>query len=585
MWPPAALVAFDSLRNGPEWRRWGQLAAGAPPYLAPAFFALVRPLVETGTPLVAEAWTADRMLGALPLVLEGDRLRGLRTDHSPGFDYLGSADGIDAIWDSLREDKRWTELVIDKLPIDSPLAHRLPELARRASFPVTIRDDVRHPYFMLPGFEAALHAKFRANLHRCERKAGDVVLEAICEPSACELAEAMRLEGLAWKQSAGSAIESDAKVARVYAHLQQLPGARLAFLRIKGQRVATLFSLEDEHTIYALKIGYDPAHASVSPGHLLVWKAALDAEARGLAEWNFVGREDEWKKRWTDAVHEHVSIVVYRRSARGIVRHALRDVLKPMLPEQARITPRSPLPRHCQKRDHLGDHALRAYVRGRLRHGLGIRSRLRHRPRVALGAPSRFPVGSWVRVVEHPELDAAGKLRGLAFTPAQWQTAGHVFKVERHVRRIRDDKGRFRAVDGTVLLEGADCGSEPLGCGRHCPLMYRDEWLAAAEAPVPTTAPKLPHARVRDLAEIHAGLDLFGRRDGLTFMPEMAAFAGKRLPIVEKITRVFELDRWIRTPHPLYILADAHCSGALDGPCDRACALLWHEDWLVIEGA
>ena len=363
MWPPAALVTFDSLRNGPEWRRWGKLTADAPPYLAPQFFELVRPLVGHGTPFVAEAWTADRMLGALPLVLDGDRLRALRTDQSPGFDYCGTADGIDAIWDSLRDDERWNELVLDKVPADSLLASRLPELARLDGCPVTIKPDTRHPYFALAGFEAAMQPKFRTNVQRCARKAADLVLERIMSPSADDLADATRIEGMAWKDAAGTSIASDRRVAQVYEDLARFPAASLYFLRSKGVRIATLFALEDRRTLFALKIGYDPAYASISPGHLLVWTVAKDAEARGLAEWNFVGREDEWKRRWTERVHEQVSIVVYRRSARGLVRHTLRDVIKPRLPEQMRATPKSPIPRHCQRADYIGDHALLAYAR------------------------------------------------------------------------------------------------------------------------------------------------------------------------------------------------------------------------------
>jgi hypothetical protein len=117
--------------------------------------------------------------------------------------------------------------------------------------------------------------------------------------------------------------------------------------------------------------------------------------------------------------------------------------------------------------------------------------------------------------------------------------------------------------------------------------MFRDEWLEPAPAPGQVaTARAKRHARVRGLDEIAAGLDLRGRRDGVTFMPEMAAYAGKRLAVVDRIERVFELDRWTPTPHAIYLLDGARCSGAVlgdRGPCDRACALLWHEDWLVLE--
>jgi hypothetical protein len=92
--------------------------------------------------------------------------------------------------------------------------------------------------------------------------------------------------------------------------------------------------------------------------------------------------------------------------------------------------------------------------------------------------------------------------------------------------------------------------------------------------------------RVRSVEEIRAGLDLRGRRGGLTFMPEMAQHAGKRFAIARQLTKVFEYDRWIAPRAPIYILRGAHCSGAVvgdNGPCDRACALMWHEDWLILE--
>ena len=605
MFIPAALIPFDTIRHSGDWARWARLTAEASPFLSPEFFALNRPLAHEGTAIVAEAWTPSGIVGALPLVLDATILRALRSDHSPSFDFSGTPAGLEAIWGCLKDDDRWSELVLDKVPAESLLVTRLPELARRDGYPVVMHADSRHRFFELTGFEAAMDSKFRSNLLRCERKAGSVVLERVTVPTRDDFEEALAIEAKAWKGANGTSIDADPRVSHIYEALGRLLGPRgraaLYFLRAAGKRIATLFAIEDQHTLFALKIGFDPTAAQVSPGHLMILEVARDAEQRGLRELNFVGRDAEWKQKWTDRVHELVALRIYARTPRGLVRYGLRELVKPLLPEPIRSTPRSPLPRRCQRADIVGGHTLPAHIAGRLDRGLGIKTRIKKlfakppAPAARLGAASEFPVGSWVRVRERAEieamLDSKQRTRGLVYVPVQWEECGKLYRVERHVQRLRDDRGKFRPVSRTVLLEGSDCaghGTEPAGCGRHCPLMYRDEWLVAAQAPahVPHPAAGVRHARVRDVDDIVAGLDAFGRRDGLTFMPEMAVHAGKRFVIASQLGDVFEYDRWIKPAANIFILAGLHCTGALtaaNGPCERACALMWHEDWLLVE--
>jgi hypothetical protein len=262
--------------------------------------------------------------------------------------------------------------------------------------------------------------------------------------------------------------------------------------------------------------------------------------------------------------------------------------------------------RGCQRNDILGASSWYLRVRDRLERGFGIRSAIRRAllrrthvgrplPGERLGEASRFAPGSWVRVIDESRLratlDVRSRLRGLAFVPTQRESCGHVFRVQQQVRRIRDDRGKFRPVARTVLLDGVGCagnGPEPGGCGRHCPLMFRDEWLEPAKAPhqEPPAVSTRRHARVRELDQIVAGLDLHGRRDGLTFMADMAAHAGRRFAIIERLQQVFEYDRWVAPRRSIYLLEGLHCSGAAAGaagPCDRACAIMWHEDWLILE--
>jgi hypothetical protein len=157
------------------------------------------------------------------------------------------------------------------------------------------------------------------------------------------------------------------------------------------------------------------------------------------------------------------------------------------------------------------------------------------------------------------------------------------------MRRMIDDEGFFRPVARTVLLEGIDCGGATgaCGCGRRCPLMFRDEWVKPAAVSAQTLAEVAPvYKRVRAEQEICATLDWQGKRDGLMFMPEMARWAGQRFRLARTVERLYELGRHTTTSRTFYILEGLHCSGAVlrgKGPCHRACSILWHGDWLTDE--
>jgi CelD/BcsL family acetyltransferase involved in cellulose biosynthesis len=607
---------FDELRHSVAFSQWRALSDRQPPYLSPEFFALTRPLCD-GEAIVAEAHEGDRLIGALPLLLRGRSLEALASPHSPGFDYVGQLCGLDAIWGCLIHDARWDVMTLERLGKASSLAVEIQRLASRDGLHGTVKPAAPDLYLPLAGFESRMSPKFLANVRRCARKGGGGTLERLTRPSRADFGEALAIEARAWKGTAQTSIGSDRGAKHLYEVLLRLSSARgrgtLSFLRADGKRIALLVSIEDDTSIYALKIGYDPAYAARSPGHLLIWSVAADAERRGLSSLNFGGREDAWKHKWTDQRHEHVSLLVYRRSPRGIALHLLRDVIKPRLPERMRDL-HVPLRAACQGEDVL---AGRPGLMGRgPRSHAGLRqarralldpSRLKQtllsfearaiRSLAALGTESRFRQGCWVRVKDEASiratLDATQRHRGLALLPAQWHACGNVYRVLKEVRRARDRRGVFRSVSGTVLLDGVTCdgpGPPPLGCGRRCPAFFRDEWLEPAEAP--RQLPSAPfvglRAHVREWVDIRSGLDLRGRRDGVTFLPEMEQYVGKRYRVVARLPEVFESGTWSEPRGTIYILEGLSCGGAgvgACGPCDSACPLLWHQDWLILEDA
>ncbi len=246
----------------------------------------------------------------------------------------------------------------------------------------------------------------------------------------------------------------------------------------------------------------------------------------------------------------------------------------------------------CQQFNVLGSHPLQYRAWQDLRRSFGVRSNLRRvlSPPPPLGEPSQYKEGEWVQVRSTAEiqstLDAKSRTRGLAFLDYQWVYCGGIFRVRSVMRRMIDDEGFFRPISRTILLEGVDCGglNGTTGCGRRCPLMFRDEWVQpAAPHAHGEAAGAAVHKRVRSAEQIRATLDWQGKRDGLTFMPEMQRWTGQRLRVARTVQRVYELGRHATTARTFYILEGLHCSGAIlggKGPCHRACSILWHEDWL-----
>src|SRR5262245_11824523 len=148
-----SLVGLSEVRHQPGWKQWQQLTADAPPFLGPEFFTLAAPLTAGQDPMVASAWDGDTMVGALPLMRDHHRLRALRCDYSPGYDYCGQPDGVDAIWQALRGEPGWSELLLWKVPVDSPLATRLPAIATATGCPSMVRREHACLYLALDGFE------------------------------------------------------------------------------------------------------------------------------------------------------------------------------------------------------------------------------------------------------------------------------------------------------------------------------------------------------------------------------------------------------------------------------------------------
>jgi len=91
---------------------------------------------------------------------------------------------------------------------------------------------------------------------------------------------------------------------------------------------------------------------------------------------------------------------------------------------------------------------------------------------------------------------------------------------------------------------------------------------------------------VRPLDEIVETLDDRGRRDGLPFTPEMAAWCGRRARVLRRVDKVYDWIRGtgLRRMRDTVFLEGARCDGAAHDGCQADCQMMWKEAWLKRPG-
>jgi CelD/BcsL family acetyltransferase involved in cellulose biosynthesis len=324
-----------------DLREWSRSAAGAAPFLRPEFLRLTARYAHAAEPLLVVG-ECDGKRAALAVSRAGRKLSALASDQTPRYDMAGDAAALPALWQVLRDDTSWDVLELEDVPVTSPLATTLTELARVDGFRVATHAGLRSPWFDLDGWESRLASKFRANLRRCAKNLGGATYERITRFDRAALDEGLSIERASWKGEHGTAIACDADRRHFYMALVRSLAPRgvvqLEFLRAQGRRIAFGIAMEDATTHYALKIAFDPEFRAFSPGHLLIERAAADAHARGLARFDFLGWTQEWKLKWTDRALEHVTPVIYRPGPRGLLRYTAREVVLPRLVDLKRAT-------------------------------------------------------------------------------------------------------------------------------------------------------------------------------------------------------------------------------------------------------
>jgi CelD/BcsL family acetyltransferase involved in cellulose biosynthesis len=346
-------VEFYSI--APRWDRLVARAKTDHPFLSHTWLRTWWEAFGHGSQLyLVTVWAGSELVAAAPMQRKSTKFVFVRFDtitsiynwHTPRFDFIVAADLPREMLHGLI----WTKLsaagcdmvLLQQVPADSPTLTSLESLSAQDGW-VAGRWAARpSPYIPLGCTHAEVLSRIkgghRYNLRkRYERltKLGPVDVEVISEKAAIQEAiqDGLRIEAAAWKGDEGTAILSDGDVTAFYTRLAEREAdagnLELLFLRVGGKRIAFSYLIYSQHTLYPVKIGYDPEYHTYSPGNMLLNLILQDACSNGYKEYDFLGSDDEWKYDWTKEIRAHDWLFLFSNRMRPRLLHWLKFNLFP----------------------------------------------------------------------------------------------------------------------------------------------------------------------------------------------------------------------------------------------------------------
>jgi len=334
-----------------EWRALCDEGTHAEPFYRPEWIsAYVRAFAPDKQVVLVTARVNGRLRAVLPLIEERTRfhgvpvkmLRGAANVHSDRFDLVhgageDSAEAVLAIWQFLKEAPGWDVIEVRDVPPGGAMEQLL-AAAEIDGYPTGKWNSVLTPYISLPGPGADVKAayaqfdkNFRSKLRKWRRKLEErgpvqVIQSDAADPAMLERFYALEASG--WKGAGATAIASDPQTRQFYDEVAR-EAARFGYLALyevqcDGRAVAMHYGLRHSGRYFVPKMGYDENYPECALGHVILDEALRDCIARGLTEFDFLGDEAEWKRRWTHQFRQHHWCYVFRKGLAGQALHAVK---------------------------------------------------------------------------------------------------------------------------------------------------------------------------------------------------------------------------------------------------------------------
>ena len=329
----------------PVAAEWDLLAdrCGAVPFLRPGWIGAWWRAFGTGALEVVALRRDGRLVALVPLFSRPGALHSTTNFHTPLFGLLAEdADAARALASTVVS-SGVRRVALGFLDSRSPDLAELEAAGEAAGRRVLVRTLARAPFLEIEGtweaYERDLSKNLRSDLRRCWRRlaeAGRVSFEIADGGTDLDalVSEGLRVEAAGWKTARGTAILSRPETERFYREVAgwaaERGWLRLAFLRVDGRPVAFQYAFEDGRIYYPLKGGYDPRYREFSPGKLIIHSTLSRAFSTGLARYEFLGGEAQYKRVWASGSREIVLFQAYAASAAGFAEWTLQAFGRPL---------------------------------------------------------------------------------------------------------------------------------------------------------------------------------------------------------------------------------------------------------------
>ncbi|MCP5209249.1 MAG: GNAT family N-acetyltransferase [Hahellaceae bacterium] len=131
----------------------------------------------------------------------------------------------------------------------------------------------------------------------------------------------MIIESDSWKNEAGTAISKNEFQENFYRHFT--PSAAKNnwlsghLLTLDGEPIAYIYGMSFGSTFYDFKESYKETYKKYSPGHVLKSFAFPELISRDISIYDFMGKCEDYKMRWTDKKYGRVTYIVYNKTLVG----------------------------------------------------------------------------------------------------------------------------------------------------------------------------------------------------------------------------------------------------------------------------